>query len=65
MPILDASFEDDYIFQQDASIHASQESRDWMDEAGLVTMEWPSLSPDMNIIENCWSMISEKVYDGR
>ena len=28
-------------------------------------LEWVAYSPDMNIQENIWSMISEKVYDGK
>lgn len=53
-PILDAQFDGDYIFQQDdASIHVSAKSLDWMDEVGLERVEWPSKSPDLNIIENC------------
>lgn len=63
-PILDASFDEDYILQQDnASIHVSSDSLGWMDRVGLTTMGWPSKSPDMNIIENCWHMIAARVYD--
>lgn len=28
-------------------------------------MEWPARSPDLNIIENVWSMLAQIVYDGK
>lgn len=65
-PVLDALFDEDYIFQQDnASFHVSDESLEWMDNVGLTTMEWPARSPDLNIIENCWHLIASRVYDRR
>ena len=35
-----------------------------MEQRGIETIEWPSRSPDLNIIENAFGMVAEKVYDG-
>lgn len=64
-PLLDNLMDEDYIFQQDnASIHVSAQTLAWMAEVGIKTMAWPARSPDLNIIENVWSLISSIVYDG-
>jgi len=30
----------------------------------ITTIPWPSKSPDLNIMENAWQMLSQEVYDG-
>ena len=38
----------------------------WFSEKGINLLEWPSLSPDLNPIENMWGMMARRVYrDGR
>lgn len=51
------------IFQQDnAAIHNSRQTRAWLSDQNLEILDWPSRSPDMNIIENVWGYLSRKVY---
>lgn len=65
-PFLDSELEHEYIFQQDnASIHVSKQTLDWMKSVDLQVMEWPARSPDLSPIENVWSLLSSIVYDGK
>ena len=57
---------DDFILQQDrAPTHTSAYSLQRFAESGVELLDWPSRSPDLNLIENCWSMIASIVYDGQ
>jgi transposase len=52
-----------WIFQQDnAPIHVSHSSMQWLQEHGVRTINWPALSPDLNPIENIWGIMVRKVY---
>lgn len=53
-----------FLFQQDnCKIHISKATTQYLKSAQINTFEWPSMSPDMNIQENIWQLISEIVYD--
>ncbi|KAG2816009.1 hypothetical protein PC111_g13308 [Phytophthora cactorum] len=53
----------DYVFQQDnASIHASRETKQFLQEMQVNIMVWPARSPDYNPIENVWSAMASRVY---
>lgn len=39
---------------------------EWFKRKKVSTVDWPSYSPDLNIIENAWHVLSEMVYaDGQ
>ena len=66
-PYLNLRFKDsNYVFQLDnCKVHTSKAIMKYFKSAQINFLKWPSMSPDMNIKENIWLMISELVYDQR
>jgi transposase len=55
--------EDDWALLQDnASVHKTKEVMDYIEkEAPFYVRGYPALSPDMNIIEDIWSMMNDEL----
>lgn len=54
-----------FFYQEDNSrIHKSNIVKQFMEENDIHVIKWPVRSPDLNIVEDIWKILSDKVYDG-
>ncbi len=67
LPSADKLYGDaDFIFQQDlASAHTAKGTKNWYNDHGFTVLDWPSNSPDLNPVDNLWSIVKRKMRDTR
>ncbi len=67
LPFADELYGDaDFIFQQDlAPAHTAKGTKSWFNDHGVTVLDWPANSPDLNPIENLWSIVKRKMRDTR
>ncbi len=63
----DQLFKDaDFIFQQDlAPAHTAKSTKSWLNDHGVGVLDWPANSPDLNPIENLWSIVKRKMRNNK
>ena len=50
------------LYQQDnAGQHVSYMTQEYLKKKGIIQVKWPANSPDINIIENIWSIVDNKL----
>ncbi len=53
-----------FYFQHDnAPCHTAHSIRTYLEQSNIRVLEWPARSPDLNIIENLWSVIDRKLTE--
>ena len=64
VPAIRDIMDNDYILQQDnCSIHIAHSTMDFF-ENWIDVLNCPNKSPNLNIMENAWSLLGNLVYDG-
>jgi len=64
VPIIRLNMGSDFYYQEDnCSIHKASIIKKFMTDSSINVIQWPAKSPDLNIVEDIWSMISHNVYD--
>lgn len=63
LPMANLNIGSDFIYQQDnCPCHASKKTKNWLNNEQINFIKWPTYSPDLNLIENTWAMLSKHVY---
>ena len=65
LPFRDEYYLNRFIFQQDnAPAHSAKFTREFFATEGILDMEWPPRSLDINCIENAWGELSRRLGEG-
>uniref|UniRef100_A0A9J8DIX4 SET domain-containing protein n=1 Tax=Cyprinus carpio carpio TaxID=630221 RepID=A0A9J8DIX4_CYPCA len=48
-----------------APAHTAKSTKSWLNDHGVGVLDWPANSPDLNPIENLWSIVKRKMRNKR
>lgn len=64
LPLVRLNFTSIKWVHDNSRVHTSKATKEYMQKNGVETITWPAYSPDINIMETGWKMISDIVYSG-
>ena len=65
VPIMKLNFGCNFYYQEDNSpVHKSRLVKEFMNMSQINVLSWPAKSPDINIFEDVWRILSDMVDDG-
>ena len=50
-----------YVVEDNSPVHRAKIVKKWFEEQNdIIRIDWPAISPDLNIIENIWSLVAKE-----
>ena len=65
VPIIKLNYGEDCFFQEDnCAIHKANAVQNFMKNSKINILNWSARSPDLNVVEDIWKLLSNDIYDG-